>query len=364
MKRKRAGSLIIVAILAAIIVAALHQGPAPADKAPGADVLPESDILGIARPQRRDFAETCHWFGKVESRKKDRVIAMETGRIAAIAAGDGMLVAEGTRLFIIGGPLIDSRLDALCEKTSALNERVELAEETVNIKRKALSQHFARHDELASAEDRLARLKAEMECASQELLRLREASCVRATVGGVFTNRRVSAGQEVQMGDELAEIISRDDVYIAATLFPGEGDLELEEKRMVIDLPTGKSTEGTVISVLPERTAEGATVVWIEGHDLASTLRPGETVSGTAVLSVHERALAIPQDAVVQDEEGRSFVFIKDSTGYRRQRVKTGIVSDGWVEIMSGVGEGDEIVVRGAYELFYRDFNKVYRVAD
>lgn len=364
MKRKMAGLFIVSAVLAAVALVGLHSRSAPNDKAPGAKVLPRPDIIGTATPQRRDFAETCHWFGKVESRDKTRIIALETGRIVSIIARDGMSVAKGELLFTIGGPLIDSRREALRGKLAAFQERIAIAERMVKIKRDAVSRQFAKHEELASAEDAFARLKAELESARQEVQRLQDAARLCATVAGVFTNRKVSIGQEVQKGDDLAEIISQNHIYIAAALFPKSGEIELEKKRAVINLPGGNSIQGTIYSALPQRTPEGASVVWIKGPDLALSLRPNQTVTGTVVVSVHKRVLAIPQNAITRDEQERAYVFLKYSSGYRKEPVKTGIISDGWVEIISGLKEGDVVVIRGAYELLYRRFNKMYKAAD
>jgi len=364
MKRKWTVILVVVAILAAIILAVLHKGLSDGETF-GTGKLSHSTIIKIATPQRRIFSETCRWFGKVESRNKTRIIALETGRIVSITASEGTSVAKGDLLFTIGGPLVDSRLEALRNQSAALEERIKLAEHMVKIKREAVAQQFAKYEELTSSEDALARLKAKMESVRQEIQRLQEATRLRATVRGMFTNRKVSIGQEVQKGDDLGEIISQDHIYIAATLFLPKGrGAELEKRQAVINLPEGKQVQGAITTVLPQRTAEGATVVWIEAPDLDSTLSPGQTVAGTIILAAHEKAFAVPKAAIVRDEEERAYVFLKNPSGYRRQPVKTGIVASGWIEITSGLKAGDEVVVQGAYELFYQDFNKIYKVVD
>ncbi|NDY41559.1 efflux RND transporter periplasmic adaptor subunit [Dissulfurirhabdus thermomarina] len=363
MKRTIIVVFLIVAALVIVGPSLLHKELVDA-KDPATGNLPRRDIIRNAPPERRAFAETLRWFGKVKSRNRTRVIAMETGRIVSIAARDGVPVAKGDLLFTIGGPLVDSRLEVLQNQSATLRERITLAEQMVRVKREAVSRKFAKREELTVAEDALARLKAEMESVKQAIQQLQEATHIHAMHGGVFINRKVSVGQEVQKGDDLAEIISQDSIYIAATLFPKRRDAKLETKRAVINLPEGRQIQGTVTTVLPQRTAEGATVVWIEGPDLDSALSPGQTVAGTIILSEHEKALAVPQDAIVRDDEERAYVFIKGSSGYRRQPVKTGIIAGGWVEIVSGVKAEDEVVVQGAYELFYQDFNKTYKVAD
>jgi len=363
MKRKIVGLFIVVAILSVVILIVYYAGKLPNDKPRNTGALPRPDLIKTATPQRQDFMETCRWFGTVESREKARIVALETGRIVSVDAGDGIPVTKGALLFSIGGPVIDSRLEVLRNKSAALQKRVSFAERTVGIKRDAVSRKLATYEEIFSAEDALARLKAELESARQEIRRFQTAIHVRATLAGVFTNRKVSAGQEVRKGDNLAEIISVNHIYIAATLFPRE-NVELEGKRAVIDFAGGNSIPGTITSVLPQKTAEGAVVAWMEVPDSGQVLRPGEPVSGMIALSVHKKALAIPQSAVVRDEEERPYVFLKDSSGYRKQPVETGIVAGGIVEITSGLKWRDEVVVRGAYELFYRDFKKMYKVTD
>jgi RND family efflux transporter MFP subunit len=362
--RRRTYSLLILFTIGAVIALGWWYVRTPSDnKDHNAAVFQSPDLFKTGTPKRQDFTETCRWFGKVESRDKTRIIALETGMIVSIDAGDEMPVKKGALLFTIGGPLIESRLEVLRNKTATLQERVTLAERIVSIKQDAVSRKFTKYEELTSAEDALARLKAEMGSARQEMQRLQEAIHVRATIDGVFTNRKVSAGQEVQKGDNLAEIISLNHIYVVSTLFP-QKDAELEGKQAFITPAGSSSISGTIVNVLPQSTAEGAVVVWIEGPALDRVLRPGRTVSGTVVLSLRKGALAVPQGAIVRDEKEQAYVFVKDPSGYHKRPVKTGIISEGWVEVMSGLKEVDEIVIRGAYELFYRDFNKIYKAAD
>jgi cobalt-zinc-cadmium efflux system membrane fusion protein len=61
--------------------------------------------------------------------------------------------------------------------------------------------------------------------------------------------------------------------------------------------------------------------------------------------------LAVPAEAVLEDE-GRSFVFVRhDSEYFLRRPVVAGRSSDGWVEITQGLRGGETIVTRGAFLL-------------
>ena len=325
--------------------------------------LPRPKIIKTDIPQQKDFSRACPFFGKVKSRNRIEIIAMETGRIIFVNTKDETLVKKGTHLFTLGGPQIDGRLVRLKAKVATLQQRVNLAERGVVIKQKAVTQKFVKQGELLDAEDALARVRAEREAAEQKLHFIQVNIDIRAPFDSVFTHRKVSAGQAVTTGDSLAELVSLKHLRVRATLFPPK-DTQLIGKKAYINLPQGGSIYGTVVKQFPQRTVDGAIIVWIEGADLDRRLGPGETISGDIVLLLHKRALAVPQSAIVRDEKEQTYIFLKIHEAYQKQLVQTGMVSDNWIEILSGLKKEDKVVIRGAYELFYRNFNKMYKVAD
>ena len=326
--------------------------------------LAKESLIKTEKPQRKNFQNVCHWFGKVGSKNKTQIISLESGVILSINAKDGVTIVKGQPVFDIGGPLINSRQTVLSNKLISLQKRIAFAEKMVSLKKDAISQKFANFSELASAEDSLAQLKTEFDAATQEKLQLENAIQMRATIGGTFAGRKVCIGQEVQKGDTLAEIISKDQLYIIATIFPKDNDINLQNKNVVINLPNNKSIKGIVINVMPRKNAEGANVIWIESDELIKNLQPGQTIAGTLILSEHRNTLAVPENAIMRDEEEKAFVFIKTPDGYKKRLVKTGIEKAGWIEIKTGIEKDDKIVIKGAYELFYQDFNKIYKVVD
>jgi len=72
------------------------------------------------------------------------------------------------------------------------------------------------------------------------------------------------------------------------------------------------------------------------------------------LLDTGKTVLAVPAEAVVEDE-GRSFVFIRhDPEYFVRRPVAPGRSFDGWVEITQGLRGGETVVTRGAF-LFKSD---------
>jgi len=265
----------------------------------------EIALVKTGHPERRNFTLCCRWFGRVESKRAVKVIAPEAGRVVSFEARDGAIAQKGEALFSLLGPMTESRLKTRQQR-------------------------------------------------------------VTSPATGIFTNRRVNIGQDVEKGTHLADIISPTDLRIVASFSP-PADIPLEGRTATINSTNGKTIPGIVVKVIPQRTITGVIfvwIVWIEGDVINRQMKLGETASGKIALRVRRNVLALPAEAVVRDEHEQPFVFLIVPDGYRKQPVKTGLTSEGWVEVVAGIPEGAEVVVQGAYELFYRDFSKIYKVAD
>jgi len=361
---KRIGrGLIISSVILAVSGSAFMVWGGRGDSGIQDERLTVPSVIRTAFPKSMDFIAGVHWFGVARSRSEVKVYAMSAGRIISQKAMDGAPVKRGDVLFTIGGPRALGELKALKEKTEITKKRIALAKKDVRVKGEAVKHKMIRGGELRAAEDSLMRLKTELAGLRQAMSALREGLTVRATVDGVFTDRVVNKGQYVEKGALLADIISSQNLRVVANIFPPAG-MELKGLKAVINRPGGRVISGVVKRVMPGLTVEGATVLWIEGKDIDAFLKPNEPVSGEVELAARSGVLSIPESSIVRDDKERPFVFLKRAGKYIKKAVKTGLSSRGQVEILSGVKAEDEVVVSGAYELFYRDFSRVFKVAD
>ena len=85
--------------------------------------------------------------------------------------------------------------------------------------------------------------------------------------------------------------------------------------------------------------------------DEVGSLLPGMNVDGNIILDQAEDALVIPVDALMRGNK----VYVKDASateqqgnvpaGFKSVDVETGLTNDDYVEIASGLSEGDEVYV-------------------
>lgn len=362
MKRYMKAIFTLSALLAVLLGTVWLGRPDRHQRAPHVTESLAAPVVETTHPIRRSLYLRLKWFGRVESKRTVRIISLAAGKITAVKVADGALVRRGDVLFTLGGPQVERRLYILEQRIKALERRKSLMKGLVQMRREAVAKRLAKKEELFSAKEHLAQIEGNLGAARKELAAFRAALLIHAPMDGIFVNRKVSPGQDVTEGAHLADVISTD-LRIIAYLFPPAG-VELLGKTGVIQTAQGGEITGKLTKMLPQRTAEGATVVWLEGKEIENALKPGEQVSGRLVLEIRKGVLAVPQDAVVRDEQEHAFVFVKKARGYQKKAVKIGLEDGGWCEIVSGISDSDEVVVRGAYELFYRDFKKAYKVAD
>ena len=361
MKRPTLG-ITIISIIAVALVAGyflIERGSRETLAGKG----PQPVLIETGRPSLRDFRLSAEWIGRVESRYLVKVVALEEGRITSVDTADEAVVKKGALLFTMGGPGINSRLAYLKDRGASLRQRLSIAESRAKRKREAVKQRFSSRDELEGAEDALARIQTDLSKTGHDLQLLEALIRIRAPIRGVFTRRTVTAGQDVEKGMILGYITDPAHLRIVATLFPGSA-VTLQGKTAIAHTVEGRKITGKITRVLPEHSAAGGTIVWIEGSEVNHNLKTGETASGEVILETRHAALAIPQSAIVYGRDQRQYIFIKQAEGYKKQEVHTGLKSGNWLEVTSGITGNDEVVTKGAYELFYRDFNRTYRVPD
>jgi RND family efflux transporter MFP subunit len=80
-------------------------------------------------------------------------------------------------------------------------------------------------------------------------------------------------------------------------------------------------------------------------------LKPGMFARVTILTGASVAGAAVPESALV-DDDGKQVVYVlADGEHFFRRRVRTGVRSGGYAQIVEGVVEGDRVVTQGAYEI-------------
>ncbi|SPD73941.1 hypothetical protein PITCH_A2030085 [uncultured Desulfobacterium sp.] len=366
MKSKNYITLIVAVFISGMVLAYWymnHRGAASGNLVSSNYSPAAQPLITTAQPALRTFTLRVPWIGTVESQASVELTALTAGRIEVIHAEDQSHIEKGKLVMRLGGPQVDGVREKLSAEIESLGSQIEPAQQTVERLKESLKAQLATKDQVAAAQDAQARLEFQLRETRLSLKTFENQVGISAPISGIFTNRRVSVGQDVNAGQVVGEIIDTGRLRIVASIFPPQG-IKLQGKEATIRLDENQSLTSLVRSVLPRALSTGAVTVWIEGPQIDTQLRPGQMVGGDIVVEVRPHTLAVPESAIVYDSKEHPYLFVSKDSSYEQLSIQVGMEQDGWVEVLSGLKQDQFVVTQGAYELFYRQFNEQFKVQD
>ncbi len=180
---------------------------------------------------------------------------------------------------------------------------------------------------------------------------------VTAPISGTVITKTVKLGDKIQNGNSATSLAVIYDMS-SVTFQMNVDELDIinvqngQKVEVVADAFADQTFTGKVTNISLEGTSSNGVTYYpvTVTLDEVGDLRPGMNVEGTIIVDAAEDVLAVPADAL---QRGNS-VYVKDDTvtesqgrvpaGFREVKVETGLISEDYVEIVSGdLEEGDEV---------------------
>lgn len=168
----------------------------------------------------------------------------------------------------------------------------------------------------------------------------------------------IRMGDYVSRGQLLFTIASREStriefsmpVHLVGALHVGD--------RMAIEVNGGAKREGTVDFVEPFY-EEGGVFQKIRTYVQEPSLRIGQLVNAKLETTSQE-TLWVPRNAVT-DLGSAQVVFVKDRGVFKAREIETGIRTNGWLEVRSGLASSEEVAEEAAFLVDSESFIKTNR---
>lgn len=183
-------------------------------------------------------------------------------------------------------------------------------------------------------------------------LRVPDTFAVRAPRDGILLERNVVEGQAFKAGDIAFRIADHSQVWMMADV--SEGDIDALKTGQTVAVTTrahpGRVFEGKIAVVYPHLMKETRTArVRIELPNLDLALLPDMYGDVEITTGANADVVSVPASAVI-DSGNRQVVLLDLGEGrYEPRDVKLGRKGDGYTEILTGVSEGDKVVVNGNF---------------
>lgn len=268
--------------------------------------------------------------------------AETSGKLVFVAKDEGGRVSKGERLFGIDTAILKANLEAA-------EARARYAATTHERTKKMFADE-------AISKDELDRTEAEMDAAraTVELCRARLADAdVFSPIDGVLDSVVAEVGEFLSPGQPLGEVVDTSRVKVIMPV--PEKDVKFihlgDQVEMVIEALADGVRRGKVIFV--KQVADPVTLtfpVHVEVANAEGLIRPGMIAKVNLVRRRFEKAIAVNIFYVLRHEKGYRVFVEQDGLACARD-VVIGIFDGQMVQIVSGLAEGDLLIVKGQREL-------------
>lgn len=338
MNQKHILGLPLLVLFAVVLVACGKPGGEPGKVAEEETVIPVETAIVTRGAVSAAYSGTAN----LESEEDAEVVARVGGVVEEIFARQGDKVAAGQIL----AKLDDDRL------------ALELGRAEANLAK--LEQEFRRNKELYDRQlisgDVYERLRFEVEAmrADVKLARLQlEFTEIRAPFAGVVADRYIKVGNMVAQNVAAFRITNHDS--LRAEIYVPERELNKlrvgQQSTVLVDALPDQRFAGIVERVSPVvDAATGTFVVTVAVEDPQQQLKPGMFGRVNIIYDVHENAVLAPRHAIVAEDAATNVFVVRDGHA-QLVSVQTGYLTNGSIEILSGLAEGDQVVTLGQNSL-------------
>ncbi len=268
--------------------------------------------------------------------------AEKAGKIEYLAVDYGDRVKKGQLL---------ARIDTAMAKAQRDQAKAsyELAEKTLLRLQKLRTDDLISQQQLDEAETRKISAKAALDIAEVNL----DQSQVYSTVDGFVARRYVERGEYVGPGQAIVQIVDFKTIVITADLPENQVPLVKRGQPVTVRIDAlGEEFQGNIYVVMPAAHPVSRTFeIRIKVPNPDYKILVGMAARVSIASQVHENAIVVPQDAVIEEKHRRTVFVAKDGIAEQRT-VELGPTENNRVLLLSGVAPGDALIVEGHRDIF------------
>ena len=321
---------------------------APAAVASGAAAPARPPSVESAKVEVMKLTDDTQAVGSLKSRQGVTLRPEVSGRITQLNFKDGERVKKGQLLV---------QFDDQLQLAQVKQSQAELSIAQANHKRnqELVAQNFISKRSVDESAANLEVAQAKLSLSQATASRLK----IIAPFDGMTGIRTVNVGDYLKDGGDIVNIEDIAAVFVDFRL-PERFQSKVKKGQMAqvdMDALPGRKFTAVIQAIDPLLDTNGRSVgvrACIDNRQ--NQLRPGMFARVNTVFSEREKAIVIPEEAIVP-QAGKQFVIKlldgadkgteKETKTTQRVEVKVGIRRPGKVEILEGLAEGDEVVTAG-----------------
>jgi len=172
---------------------------------------------------------------------------------------------------------------------------------------------------------------------------------IRSLSEGYITERLIEVGDRVTANQQVYTIEDFKPLLIRVFV-PTSDSIKLRTgmlSEVTSEVLPGSIFPGSVKLINPRIDVQTGTVkVTVEVFDESQRLKPGMFVESRIIIGKKEDVLVIPRRAILY-KQNKTYVFVLNQDQVSQREIELGLTEEDKAEVLSGLNEGEEIVVVG-----------------
>jgi HlyD family secretion protein len=409
---KQSAKLFGVVALSAAIIAGCSASPAASPSAAPANAAEQGvKVVKTAKIAKQKIGNPVEQVGDVVSSVQLDVVAKSGGEVIEILKKRGDKVEKGDVLFRLDPTdvLIQKDLNTVSIKgaqaglveakqktangiadakdgVSKLETAVNDLEKAYNKARNEYDLGTATKTQLEQSETALTNMKKDLESARRSLKTAQEMNSlaqvetslesaqvsarsidrtlsnldVKAPASGVLTDLNVTVGETLAPGGRVGEVQQTNPVKIKSQLTEASAALVRGKGELVFYIPDVTDKASAKVTYLSD-VINGQSKAYdleLEVPNPDGKLKPGSKAQVELTKDDEQIVPVIPSLSIVR-EGGDSYVYIVNGETVQKRKVELGRLNETNQEVLSGVKEGEMLVISGQHQLKDQDKIKV-----
>jgi membrane fusion protein (multidrug efflux system) len=310
-------------------------------------------ITGKASTRRVEYA--LNQVGTLEASQEVTLRSEIEGSVVEILFSEGKKVNKSEVLVRLDAAKIHADIRNLEARIEELRIRLSNKNRTLERNRSLVAQDLVSRQQFDNLETEIEETKSQIIQAKADLARQKERlsyTVIKAPFAGIAGVRTFSKGHYLKVGDQVVTIVDLDLLEITfqvpekfkSRLFIGQ-DVILK-----VDAYPEKTFKGKVFFISPQVDLNLRTFqVKAKVVNTPPLLNPGMFAHVKMITDVHEKALTVPWESVIQTES-ETYLYVVEGEVAKKVPVRTGKITNEWAEILdTNLLPGTTVILEGKF---------------
>ena len=376
MKKKTVVVLMILILLTGVLAACTGKEAKEADGKPVEDE--KYTPVEIEKAEPRTISNETFFNGKVQPNKEVTIVPKTPGKVAQLNVKVGTDVKAGTLLFAMEAKDIQKQVDQARISISSAKANYARVEEQVENSRANLERTRQLYEQgavpltqyeqalLAASDKPLdgARIQIEQaELAYQQAVESVKDTAVSSPISGTVVAVNIEVGEMASSAQPAVVVadLSRLNVKIDVPENMVNEVKVGQEVAIYVNAVSDSSFKGKVETISPtadSRTNLYGVEIYIDNKE--QKIKPGMFGKIQLNTRVKENVIAVKGEAIIQRGE-KAFVYIVENNQAVEKEVVKGLDTGAYIEILQGLGKGEQVIVKGQHYVENGSIVKVVR---